>query len=55
MVLTQKQTGRPMRQMEEPDISPSITSRSLKKESKTHNGERQPLQQMLLGKLDIHM
>jgi hypothetical protein len=54
--LAKKQTGRPMNPNEDPDISPSIYSQLIfDKDLKIHDGEKTASQQMLLGKLDIHM
>jgi hypothetical protein len=57
MVLAQRQTGRPMDQNRRPRQKPThLQSTDLQQRSPEHRMEkRQPLQQMLLGKLDIHM
>jgi hypothetical protein len=57
MVLTQKQTGRPMDQNRRSRHKPiHLQPADLRQRSPKHMMEkRQPLQQMLLGKLDFHM
>jgi hypothetical protein len=57
MVFSQKQTGRPMDQNRRPRHEPiNLYPTDLQQRSPKHIMEKkQPLQQMLLGKLDIHM
>jgi hypothetical protein len=57
MVLAQKQTGKPMNQNRRPRHKPILLHPTdLRLRSPKHTMEkRQPLQQMLLEKLDTHM
>jgi hypothetical protein len=57
MVLAQKQTGRPVNQNRRPKHKPThLQITNLQQRSPKYMMEkRQPLQQILLGKLDIHM
>jgi hypothetical protein len=57
MVLATKQIHTPMHRIEDPEINPHSYSHLIFKKNvkKLMLEKRQPLQQIMLGKLDIHM